>query len=119
MRLSLVSIRIAGLFVAAVLLCMIVADVQAWGDKGHRPVSHMAHDLLTPEARHAIQRLMRSDDLAASALYLERRKQPLEQQIRGLRAWNDDDVPMCTTPSYAQYCANGTCASTQIVRHDR
>jgi S1/P1 Nuclease len=28
-------------------------------------------------------------------------------------------VPICATTSYAQYCANGTCASTQIVRHYR
>jgi hypothetical protein len=119
MRTPIRWIRVAGIFVVLLLLCMTRADVQAWGAKGHRIVGHIAHDLLTPETRAAIQQLMGRDNLATFALYLDQRKQPLEQQITGSRAWHYDDVPMCTTTSYAQYCANGTCASTQIVRHYR
>ena len=48
MRAALVSVHLLGLFVAAVVLYTTVADVQAWGEKGHRIAGHMAHDLLTP-----------------------------------------------------------------------
>jgi nuclease S1 len=119
MRTPIRRIRVAGLFVTLLLLCMSRAEVQAWGATGCRIAGHIAHDLLTPETRAAIQQLMGSDDLATFALYLDQRKQQLEQQIPGSRAWHDDDVPMCATIPYAQYCANGTCASTQIVRHYR
>jgi hypothetical protein len=119
MRASLVSIRVATLFVAGVLLCTTVAEVQAWGDKGHRIVGHLAHDLLSPETRGALQQLMGSDDLATFGLYLDQRKDQLDQQIPGSRAWHDDDVPICTTKPYVEYCPNGTYASTQLLRHDQ
>ena len=66
MRASIVSIRMAG-----VLLCPMFAEVHAWGEKGHRIIGHLAHDLLSPEARGAIRQLMGTDDLATVALYLD------------------------------------------------
>ncbi len=51
MHAPMASIRIARLFVAVVLLCTTSSAVQAWGEKGHRIVGHMAHDLLSAEIR--------------------------------------------------------------------
>jgi hypothetical protein len=74
MQTSNCSIHAAALVVAVLLLCTTGAGVQAWGAKGHRIAGHMAHDLLTPETRAAIQQLMGSDDLATFSLYLDKRK---------------------------------------------
>jgi S1/P1 Nuclease len=98
---------------------MTASDARACGEEGHRLVGHMAHEILTPEAQRGIQQLMGSDDLATFTLHLDRRKQQLEQDIPGSRAWHDDDVPICMTNAYTEYCPDGTCASTQIVRHYR
>ena len=117
MRPSMVSIRIAALVVAALLLGVPCADVQAWGDKGHRIIGHMARDLLSPQTRAVIQQLMGSDDLATFSLYLDKRKDQLEQEFPGSRQWHDDDEPICMTTSYPDYCPNGTCASTQLPRY--
>ena len=119
MRISIVSLRVAPLLGAAVLLCTTFTAAQAWGPKGHRIVGHMARGLLSPTTRTALHQLMGSDDLATFALYLDQHKDQLEQQIPGSREWHYDDVPICTQKSYAEYCPNGTCASTQIVRYDR
>lgn len=119
MRASLVSIRFAGLIVAAVLLCTTLSDVQAWTDKGHRIIGHVAHDLLSPKTRGAIRQLMGRDDLATFGLYLDQHKDQLEQEIPGSRRWHFDDVPICTTKPYSEYCPEGACASTQILRHYR
>jgi hypothetical protein len=109
--------HVARLFLVGVLLCTIWSEAQAWGDKGHRIVGHMARGLLSPATRTALRQLMGSDDLATFALYLDQHKDQLDRQIPGSRAWHYDDVPICTQHSYAEYCLNGTCASTQIVRH--
>ena len=114
MHTPIMSIRVAGFCVVAVLLCTMSSDVHAWGEKGHRITGHMAHDLLTLETRAAVQQLMGSDNLATFSLYLDQHKDQLD---RG--QWHYDDVPICTTTPYAEYCPQGTCASTQIVQHYR
>jgi nuclease S1 len=119
MRTPIRSIRLMTLFVTALLLCTLGVDVHAWGAKGHRIAGHMAHDLLTPETRAAVQQLMGSDQLATFSLYLDQRKDQLDRDIPGSRQWHYDDVPICATTPYAEYCPQGTCASTQIVQHDR
>jgi hypothetical protein len=119
MRTPIRSIRLMTLFVTALLLCTLGVDVHAWGAKGHRIAGHMAHDLFTPETRAAVQQLMGSDQLATFSLYLDQRKDQLDRDIPGSRQWHYDDVPICATTPYAEYCPQGTCASTQIVQHDR
>jgi hypothetical protein len=119
MRASMASIRVAGLFLAGMLLSTMCSDVQAWGTKGHRIAGHMAHDLLTPETRATIQQLMGSDDLTTFSLYLDQRKDQLDRDIPGSRQWHYDDVLICITKPYPEYCPQGTCASTQIVQHYR
>ena len=57
-------LRVAGMFVALLLRCMPRADVQVWSTNGPRITGHIAHDLLTPETRAAMQQLMGSDHLA-------------------------------------------------------
>lgn len=116
---SLVPICVLGLFVAGVLLCTTLSDAQAWTDKGHRIIGHVAHDLLSPKTRGAIRQVMGSDDLATFGLYLDQHKDQLDQEIPGSRRWHFDDVPICTTKAYSEYCPQGTCASTQIFRHYR
>jgi len=105
------------LFLAGLLLCIAHSPVHAWGPKGHRIVGLMARDLLSPAARTAVKQLMGSDDLATFALYLDKHKDDLEQRIPGSREWHYDDVPICREQTYEQYCPNGTCASTQIVKY--
>jgi hypothetical protein len=117
MRTPIRSIRLMTLFVTALLLCTLGVDVHAWGAKGHRIAGHMAHDLFTPETRAAVQQLMGSDQLATFSLYLDQRKDQLDRDIPGSRQWHYDDVPICATTPYAEYCPQGTCASTQIVQH--
>jgi nuclease S1 len=119
MRTPIMSIRVAEFCVVAVLLCTMSSDVHAWGAKGHRITGDMAHDLLTPETRAAVQQLMGSDNLATFSLYFDQRKDQLDRDIPGSRQWHYDDVPICTTTPYAEYCPQGTCASTQIVQHYR
>ena len=62
---------------------------------------------------------MGSDDLATFSLYLDQRKDQLDRDIPGSRQWHYDDVAICTTKPYPEYCPQGTCASTQIVQHYR
>jgi hypothetical protein len=45
----------------------------------------MAHDLITPETRAAVQQLMASDQLATFSLSLDQRKDQLDQDIPGSR----------------------------------
>ena len=104
--------RVTGLLVAVILLCTVPSGAYAWGEKGHRIVGHMARALLSPATQRAIRQLMGSDDLATFALYLDRHKDQLDQQIPGSRDWHYDDVPICMTKPYTEYCPNGTCAST-------
>jgi hypothetical protein len=108
---------IGRLVLAGLLLCLAQSTAQAWGAKGHRIVGLMARDLLSPTARTAVKQLMGSDDLATFALYLDQHKDDLERRIPGSREWHYDDVPICGDKSYDEYCPNGTCASTQIVRY--
>lgn len=111
--------RVTGLLGAVILLCTVPSGAYAWGEKGHRIVGHMARALLSPATQRAIRQLMGSDDLATFALYLDLHKDQLDRQIPGSREWHYDDVPICTTKPYAEYCPNGTCASTQLPRHYR
>ena len=76
------------LFVAGLLLCLAQSPVHAWGPKGHRIVGLMARDLLSPTARTAVKQLMRSDDLATFALYLDQLKDDLDRWIPGSREWH-------------------------------
>ena len=62
---------------------------------------------------------MGSDDLATFSLHLDQRKDQLDRDIPGSRQWHYEDVPICTTKPYSEYCPQGSCASTQIVRHYR
>jgi hypothetical protein len=112
-----VSRDVVRLLLVGLLLCGAWSEAQAWGAKGHRIIGHLARGLLSPAARTAVQQLMGSDDLATFALYLDQHKDQLEQQIPGSREWHYDDVPICQQQSYAEYYPNGTCASTQVVRH--
>jgi len=112
-----VSRDVVRLLLAGLLLCGAWSHAHAWGAKGHRIVGHMARGLLSPAARTAVRQLMGSDNLATFALYLDQHKDQLEQQLPGSREWHYDDVPICLQKSYAEYCPNGTWASTQIVRY--
>jgi hypothetical protein len=93
-------------------------DARAWGKKGHRIVGHVARELLVGSATiAAIKQIMGSDDLANFALYLDEQKVRLEKNIPGSREWHFDDVPICGTKPYSEYCTHGNCASTQIPRY--
>src|SRR5437899_2419471 len=111
--------RRAFLFLTIVMVLGPPPSADAWGDKGHRLVGNVARELLSADARAAVIELMGSDDLAKFALYLDQQKDRLDQQIPGSREWHYDDVPICESKPYAEYCPDGRCASTQIVSHQR
>jgi hypothetical protein len=94
-----------------------VTDAVAWGSKGHRIIGLIARELLSPETSAEIESIMGSADLATFGLYLDDNKDLLDVEIPGSRAWHYDNIPICGTKPKSQYCPNGSCASTQIVRH--
>jgi hypothetical protein len=94
-----------------------VTDAVAWGSKGHRIIGLLARELLLPETSAEIETIMGTADLARFGLYLDDNKDRLELRIPGSRAWHYDNIPICRSKSHSEYCPNGWCASTQIVRH--
>lgn len=89
----------------------------AWGAKGHRLTGLIASELISDETRSAMKSIMGSANLAKFSLYMDEQKIALSSQVPGSRDWHYDDVPVCGTQSKSQYCPNGNCASTQILRH--
>jgi hypothetical protein len=106
---------VAALF--SLLILGSVTDAMAWGSKGHRIIGLIARELLLPETSAEIETIMGSADIATFGLYLDDNKDRLEQQIPGSRAWHYDNIPICGRKPHSEYCPNGSCASTQITRH--
>lgn len=110
-------------------LLVLAAPAQAalaWGPEGHRMVGDIATRFLTPKANARILDLLGSDRLADG--------QPSGRRTLGEIAywadeikdtdwgkrrspWHYDDVPLCGTKAYEEYCRNGRCASAQLARH--
>jgi hypothetical protein len=111
--------RLAALTLIVVLVLASAMPAGAWGPKGHRLVGEIARQLLSDDARSAIVGIMGSDDLARFALYLDDNKDDLDEAVPGSRDWHYDDVPVCGTASYGQYCHHKNCASSQIPRHEK
>lgn len=107
------------LVVAAVFLAFASSNAFAWGSKGPRLTALVAYQLLTPSAKKQLDAILGSTgDIAAAALYLDIRKDYLEDKIAGSRDWHFDDRPVCKgeTP-LTEYCPGGNCAPIQIRRH--
>jgi hypothetical protein len=107
--------------VVAVLVGLLIlgsgTDAMAWGSKGHRITGLIARELLLPETSAEIETIMGSADLATFGLYLDDYKDRLEAEYPGSRAWHYDNIPICGRKPHSEYCPNGSCASTQIARH--
>lgn len=101
--------------ILSLLLVAAPASVFAWGAEGHRVTGLVAADLLTPKARLRMYQLMPGADLADIALFMDINRPELSQQIPGSDKWHYDNQPICKTKTYAEYCANGNCASAQIL----
>ena len=117
---AILSRSVAPLAFALALLSAPVAH--AWGPAGHRAVGAVADELLDPQARAEVARLLANDlnknespsgrtTLAAVAVWAD--------EIRSTSAnrplWHFDDAPTCgPIPSNKPWCQNGECASTKI-----
>lgn len=98
----------------------------AWGEEGHRMVGDIAGNHLTPAASRRVAVLLRNDRLADGepsgrttlgdiAFWADEIKDhPWGKRVG---SWHYDDVPVCGTVGYAQYCKSGNCASAQFDRH--
>ena len=110
------SIVVVALLVGLMILGS-VTDATAWGSKGHRIIGLIAQELLSPETSAAISAIMGTTDLATFGLYLDDNKDRLDVEVPESRAWHYDNIPICGRKPHSEYCPNGSCASTQIVRH--
>jgi hypothetical protein len=110
------SIGVVAVLIGVVTLGSVTPAI-AWGSKGHRIIGLMAQELLLPETSAEIATIMGSADLATFGLYLDDNKDRLDAEIPGSRAWHYDNIPICGSKPHSEYCPNGSCASTQIARH--
>lgn len=111
---------------ACVVLIVWSAVASAFGPEGHRIVAEIAQTRLTPNAQAQIQILLANDldkdgnpsgraSIAEIASWADEIKDtPVGTQEK---PWHFDDIPMCGVADHNTYCADGTCASSQIAAH--
>jgi len=112
---------------AALLVLLAPAEAAlAWGPEGHRMVGDIATRLLNPKANAEVLDLLGNDRLADGQLSGRRTlgeiaywADEIKDTDWGKRRgpWHYDDVPLCGTRTYEDYCRNGRCASAQLIRH--
>ncbi len=109
----------------ACFLTLIPLSVYGWGRDGHQLVGDIASHFLSPAASAKVAELL-TDDLDASGQPSGRTTlgevASWPDEIRstaagkGKSGWHFDDVPVCGNVPRSQWCADGNCASDQIVR---
>ncbi len=89
-------------------------------------VGDIASNHLTPAAARRVATLLRYDHLAdgessgrVTLGEIAYWADEIKDHPRGKRvgSWHYDDVPVCGTSDYSQYCKSGNCASFQLERH--
>ncbi|MBL8514811.1 MAG: S1/P1 nuclease [Betaproteobacteria bacterium] len=89
----------------------------AWGPDGHRVTGLVAQELLTPKTRIKLNQLMQSmqiGELADFANQMDVFRMALSLEVPNSEKWHYDNRPLCGVKTYAQYCADGHCASAKI-----
>ncbi|WP_053077546.1 S1/P1 nuclease [Chromobacterium sp. LK11] len=94
------------------------AQALAWGQEGHRVTGYVAQQLLSPQAKAAVNQLIPNADFAQLALYMDQHKQELKQQLPGSDQWHYNDEPVCDGVEEDD-CPSGNCASNQITRYSK
>ncbi|UGA40289.1 S1/P1 nuclease [Chromobacterium haemolyticum] len=94
------------------------AQALAWGQEGHRITGYIAQQLLSPQAKAAVNQLIPNADFAQLALYMDQHKQELKQQLPGSDQWHYNDEPVCDGVEEDD-CPSGNCASNQIARYSK
>ena len=51
--------------------CLLISKAFPWGAQGHQAVGEVARQLLTPEAKAAIEKILGNDDLTDIAMWLD------------------------------------------------
>ena len=72
-----------------VLSLLISAQAFAWGPEGHRVVADVARNHLSPRARHAITRLLGTDDLASISTWADEIRRDRPETF----GWHFVDIP--------------------------
>jgi hypothetical protein len=100
-----------------VSLALFVASVaQAWGPEGHRVTGYVAGRLLSLQTRQHLAELG-IYDLAATAVYMDEKRQELEAQFPHSSRWHYDNRSVCEPhPEPREFCRKGECATYQIER---
>lgn len=114
MPVSILTRRIVCSVAALLALCFLPATVWAWGNEGHRVTGLVANDLLTAKARIRLNQLVPGIDLGEFASQMDVQRTALSTEIPGSDKWHYDNPPICGNRPYADYCANGNCASSKI-----
>lgn len=107
-------IRHSFLCLVALVLAAVAPVATAWGPDGHRVTGLVANELLTAKARIRLNQLMGSMDLADFANQMDVFRMALSIEVPNSEKWHYDNQPLCAQRTYAQYCANGNCASAKI-----
>lgn len=96
------------LVIAAGLICGGAA--WGWGAEGHRVVGYVADAELTPKARIAVRRILKSDSLASAANWMDAVRDTPEG--KSMQRWHFVTMKACgaAVPS----CKNGNCAPGRI-----
>ncbi|OHX12139.1 S1/P1 nuclease [Chromobacterium sphagni] len=92
------------------------AQALAWGQEGHRITGYIAQQLLSAQARTAVNQLIPNADFAQLALYMDQHKQELKQTLPGSDQWHYNDEPVCSGVTEDE-CPDGNCAANQIERY--
>lgn len=111
--------RIASMLMAALTLYSSPATVWAWGSEGHRVTGLVANELLTPKARIRLNQLVPGINLGEFTSQMDVFRAALAIELPGSDKWHYDNPAICGNRPYADYCANGNCASSKIEEYSK
>lgn len=95
--------------------------VYAWSSDAHRITALMAQEMLTPAAKAAVAELLDGTDIAEASVYMDVYRLALAREQPNSERWHFDNQSICDNKSggtnrFADFCADGNCATAQITR---
>jgi len=114
--LSFVPWRLLRVCVFAVLL-LVCGDTFAWGNLGHRITAEVADALLTSSAHRQVEQLLDDESLSDAAVFMDVHRDELREHWPDSPRWHYDNRPVCS--GHANYCRDGNCATSQLIRLQR
>ena len=96
-------------------------SVYAWSNDAHRITALMAQEMLTPAAKAAVAELLDGTDIAEASVYMDVYRLALAREQPNSERWHFDNQSICDNKSggtnrFADFCADGNCATAQITR---